>query len=1013
MNKYALRLTLALLTVAVSFFVFQPALAAPNHVVINEIQVGGATAADEFVELYNPTSSPVNLSGWRLSRRTASGNQTNLLTTFPDVSLPAGGYFLITHPTGYTGVTAADARYSTSESLAANNTVVLFSDAGTTIIDLVGMGTASSFEEAAALNPPSGQSIARQNKSDGVIDTDNNASDFILTAVPSPKNPTTQPPAEPNPPTDQPPASTSPNDTATPPSSEPITTPPPPPSGAGGTGLPLILPGDILINEFVADPTDEDEEWIELINRTGRTIDLTGWVIEDGGEHQTILSGSIAGMPPNNFFVVAKPKGNLNNAGDRIILKTQNGQIIDEISYGNWADGNIADNAPVASDPASTARTIDGLSSGNAFANFTITLTPTRGAPNIITTTESTVASGPAALRLSELFPNPVGSDTTEFIEVTNIGASEVSIIGWRVSDASGADYTIEEKDFTNPVVLPGAYLNLARKLTGIALNNTGGETVRLFPPNNSSPVHEVSYTGRAPEGASWASTTDQWKWTTTTTPGTANVISLANREPIVSIDLPKQGLVNDKIFFSAEDSTDPDGDDLIFQWTFGDGQTAPLSGEETATHAYAKPGRYRVKLTIDDGHGATDTAEGTITIEPRAEPQVLGISTTAYAVGTSEILLSEIFPAPAKGEEEWIELYNQANETAYMTGWLLKDASGRVFTLSADTTILPHGFFILKKSQTHLALNNTDDTVILLNPAGEIIDETSYPATKIGASWARDENDEWDWTSAPTPLADNILNTPAESSSASSASALGQIPRGQITISGTVTAAPGMIGERVVYLTGINTTGLPANLRVDLPQGKTDIRVKLNDKITVSGTVRQVQGEPRMSVKDIASLTIAGNSKETITPAPLELADAETDLGRLVVASGTVSKKTSGGFVLELKDGETIRAVLPASSKKFPYPLDTEVTVTGLLSRTSAGPRILLRTMEDLVVNFQPLANETAPANTPTPVLNSYLTITILGSLTLAAVLFYRFWRKRSKLSPITVEGMDEEEMV
>lgn len=1007
MNKYALRLTLALLTVAVSFFVFQPALAAPSHVIINEIQIGGAAASDEFVELHNPTSSPVNLSGWRLSRRTASGNQTNLLTIFPDVSLPAGGYFLITHPTGYTGVTAADARYSTSESLAANNTVILFSDAGTTIVDLVGMGTASSFETAATPTPPSGQSIERLKDTSGIIDTDNNANDFALVTAPTPMNLASQPPGESTPPPEQPPQSNAPDNNTAPLEN----TNPPPPSGGATGGMPVVQLGDILVNEFVSDPADEDEEWIELINRSGRTIDLSGWTIEDGGEHETALSGSVNGIAPNNFFVVTKPKGNLNNAGDRIVLKTKNGQIIDEISYGNWADGNLADNAPLASDPASTARTIDGLSSGSAFADFSITLTPTRGLPNIITTAESTVASGPATLRLSELFPNPAGSDAEEWIEVTNIGTVEVSIIGWRISDAGGADHTVEENDFANPVVSPGAYLSLPRKLTGLALNNTGGETVRLFPPKSNTPVHEVSYTGSAPEGASWASTDDEWKWTTAPTSGTANIIALANRAPILSMNVPVNGATNTKLAFSAEDSTDPDGDNLTYQWSFGDGNSAT---GEIVSHAYTKAGRYRVKLTIDDSRGGKDTGERTVTLESApAEPQVLGISTTAYAVGTSEIMLNEIFPAPPKGEEEWIELYNQGNETAYMAGWLLKDASGRVFTLTADTTILPHGFFILKKSQTRLALNNTGDTVILLNPIGEIIDETSYPAAKIGASWARDENDEWDWTSAPTPLADNILNTPEESSSASSASALSQIPRGQITISGTVTAAPGMIGERVVYLTGINTTGLPANLRVDLPQGKTDIGVKLNDTITVSGTVRQVQGEPRMSVKDISSLTITGNSKETIRPAPLELADIETDLGRLVIASGTVSKKTSGGFVLELKDGETIRAVLPASSKKFPYPLDTEVTMTGLLSRTSAGPRILLRTMEDLTVNAQPLASETAPANTPTPVLSSYLTITILGSLTLAAVLFYRFWRKRSKLSPITVEGMDEEEMV
>ncbi|PIP18011.1 MAG: hypothetical protein COX43_01145, partial [Parcubacteria group bacterium CG23_combo_of_CG06-09_8_20_14_all_35_9] len=40
-------------------------------------------------------------------------------------------------------------------------------------------------------------------------------------------------------------------------------------------------PGDIVINEFVSDPADDDTEWIELYNTTQNEIDLTDWTIED------------------------------------------------------------------------------------------------------------------------------------------------------------------------------------------------------------------------------------------------------------------------------------------------------------------------------------------------------------------------------------------------------------------------------------------------------------------------------------------------------------------------------------------------------------------------------------------------------------------------------------------------------------------------------------------------------------------------------------------------------------
>ena len=70
-----------------------------NHIVISEIQIGGATATDEFVELYNPTTSPINISGWRLLRNTMTGGTTdNLVTSFGSFTIQPGGYFLVVHP---------------------------------------------------------------------------------------------------------------------------------------------------------------------------------------------------------------------------------------------------------------------------------------------------------------------------------------------------------------------------------------------------------------------------------------------------------------------------------------------------------------------------------------------------------------------------------------------------------------------------------------------------------------------------------------------------------------------------------------------------------------------------------------------------------------------------------------------------------------------------------------------------------------------------------------------------
>lgn len=56
---------------------------------------------------------------------------------------------------------------------------------------------------------------------------------------------------------------------------------------------------------------------------------------------------------------------------------------------------------------------------------------------------------------------------------------------------------------------------------------------------------------------------------------------------------------------FDASASTDRDGEIARYEWDFGDGATA-ATGSPTASHAYASPGVYRVKLTLTDDEGCS-----------------------------------------------------------------------------------------------------------------------------------------------------------------------------------------------------------------------------------------------------------------------------------------------------------------------------------------------------------------------------------------------------------------------
>jgi endonuclease YncB( thermonuclease family) len=174
------------------------------YVVISQIKISGESAKDEFVELYNLSDQDIDITDYRLSKKTASGNEYNLLTSFPEVIMSPKSYYLIGHPEEYVGSVALDSGYSTAQSIAADNSVILYSDAGDTTIDLVGFGEASDFEtEVFSGNPDANQSLIRKASASSTLDSilsgveknsgngqdsDNNREDFLLSDSPNPRN---------------------------------------------------------------------------------------------------------------------------------------------------------------------------------------------------------------------------------------------------------------------------------------------------------------------------------------------------------------------------------------------------------------------------------------------------------------------------------------------------------------------------------------------------------------------------------------------------------------------------------------------------------------------------------------------------------------------------------------------------------------------------------------------------------------------------------------------------------
>jgi hypothetical protein len=126
---------------------------------------------------------------------------------------------------------------------------------------------------------------------------------------------------------------------------------------------PNANPGDILIVEVNADPSsgggfgEPENEFVELFNNSGATINLNGWTLNDNGNttinlpnmdlgagkilvvaHANIdfsLYGCAGANTPLSYLPASWFSNNLANPGDNLVLRDDLSTIIDALSYGS------------------------------------------------------------------------------------------------------------------------------------------------------------------------------------------------------------------------------------------------------------------------------------------------------------------------------------------------------------------------------------------------------------------------------------------------------------------------------------------------------------------------------------------------------------------------------------------------------------------------------------------------------------------------------------------------------
>jgi cysteine-rich repeat protein len=993
---YWVKIIMILALVSAGFFYGQKVLASQN-ILINEIMydVAGSDTDKEWVEIYNAGSEEVTIvagsgaNSWRFN----DGSNHILTLVQGSLVIPSGGYaiiasngakFVTDHP-NYSGTVLNSIMFLNNTS----DTLKLSADKGMTFFGEI------TYQNTWGSNG-NGKTLERQNNSwieSAVVGGTPGAAN----SMPVVESPSVPFPAvcgngqtesgeqcdDGNLASGDGCSSTCQAETAT-------STPEQTEADVATSTTPLIPPlsggqknnfGDVLINEFVADPADEDVEWIEIYNKTNHEIDLAGWWIEEGSKAKTNLSGSLGVSGSGRYKIIEKPAGNLNNSGDLIILYEPSGKIIDQIAYGNWDDGNLEDNAFVAADPKSLARKFDGYNTYNNLNDFSLTIKPTKGASNIIEAEDEVSSEAKAKfdfsndIFISEILPNPMGDDSKlEFIEIYNAGQREVNLAGWSLSNKDDKKVNLE-KIATSTIIKVGEYLAVFRPRSKIVLHNDQGQ-VKLFQPLADKPFMSVDYKN-VKEG--WSYNLENppnplyqggnWVWSETVTPGAMNVFKTVNHAPEVEFNLLKEILAGAPVIFDSSDTFDQDGDELKFSWDFGDGFKNNLANPE---HTYFKIGIYKVKLEVNDGKEIGTKEKSVKVVSSVSEmtnvldSRLRGNDKIEEVALNDKIIINEIFPNPAGADEnnEWLELKNQSADKINFLNWRVENSNGK-YKFKNDLWLDAANFYSLTNQESKLAFKNADDIISLYNDLDELVDQVEYANAVQDETYARGANGKWFWTTVITPGAENIIRVSiSQNEKITSAGVSGnqaeiiettlekisQYEVGDLLkVKGKVAVLPGILGAQYFYIVG--SPGLQVyNYKKEFPG-----LLKIGDYIEVVGELGEINGERRLKTKSLADIKILEH--QSAPTAQILSCDkvGEEYTGQLISVSGEVTDRKSSTVYLD--DGnDEIAVYLKQATGIKPASLEEGKTyaIVGIVAKTQSGLRLMPRSSDDIVIKNQ-----------------------------------------------------------
>ena len=154
------------------------------------MQTGGSSASDEFVEIANQGSGPVDLIGLEVVYATSTGSTVTRKASWSSSQVVAPGRRILIVNGGGSYVGMGDATYTGG--FAATGGAIALRVIGGSVIDAIGWGDATNafVEGSAAGAPPASSSLERRPGGAGgnAVDTNDNAADWFVSGTPGPQN---------------------------------------------------------------------------------------------------------------------------------------------------------------------------------------------------------------------------------------------------------------------------------------------------------------------------------------------------------------------------------------------------------------------------------------------------------------------------------------------------------------------------------------------------------------------------------------------------------------------------------------------------------------------------------------------------------------------------------------------------------------------------------------------------------------------------------------------------------